>query len=51
MKYVHFQAERFRQLDPVWKPGGDPHLPAGTMRGFGRLYKVRHSGYEENPLL
>lgn len=43
-KYLCVQAEPFRQRHPVWKPGGDPHLPAGTMCGFGGLYQVwKHS--------
>lgn len=48
-KCVCVQAEQFRQRHPVWKPGGDPHLPAGTMCGFGGLYQVRHAGHRENP--
>lgn len=36
------QAEQHRQRHPVWKPGGGPHLPAGTVCGIGGVYQVRH---------
>lgn len=36
------QAEQHRQRHPLWKPGGDPHLPAGTVCGIGGVYQVRH---------
>lgn len=48
------QAEQHRQRHPVWKPGGDPHLPAGTVCGIGGVYQVRHMRHKwhvRNPLI
>lgn len=39
--HLEFQAECFRLHHAVWKLGGNPHLPAGTLCGFGRMYQVR----------
>lgn len=36
------QAKQHRQRHPVWKPGGDPHLPSGTVCDIGGVYQVRH---------
>lgn len=45
-KCVCIQAEQCRQHHPVWKPGGDTHLPAGSMCGFGGMHQVSHAGHD-----
>lgn len=43
---VFIQTEQFRQRHPVWEPGGDPHLPAGTVCGIRGVHQVRHTRHK-----
>lgn len=43
---VFIQTEQFRQRNPVWEPGGDPHLPAGTVCGIRGVHQVRHTRHK-----
>lgn len=42
---MYTQGEQCRQHHLVWEPGGDPHLPAGAVCGFGGLHQVSHAGH------
>lgn len=48
---MYVQAEQCRQRHPLWKPGGNPHLPAGAVCRFGGLYQVSYAVHMKTFLL